>query len=770
MDLMVAKTQDWLHAKYSRHSWFPDDVPTEASSKYGKTGWHTIYALLRAFQYELGIQYPTNNFGKTTTEKYEAKLLVPGNEPCRMNAILQGALWCKGYDPGHYASQNKGGLLDDSFDDKVAKAVCQLKSDAYGETITDATVTVNVMKALMSMDQFVLLSNYGGDAFIRRWQQSLNKNFEDYTGLMPCDGVYGRGTNKALIYAIQAMEGIPVNSATGSFGPSTKRCLPRLPYDNAAKNYQGAAYTPVQVLEFTELMQFALYCNGYGNGLTSGIYQQETMDLVASFQRFYALEPNGICDLGTWLSILTSCGDTDRSAQAMDCATILSQQHIDLLKANGYHTVGRYLTGTANNTSKALTRRELELIVGNDMRYFCIYQERHRANENFNNYEGQQSAKAAVETAKYLGVPAGAIIYYAVDYDAIDTEVTEFIIPYFQGIQGWSNNNGSPYRVGIYGARNICSRVAAEGLTVSSFVGDMSTGYSGNLGFPIPQNWAFDQFANTTLANNDPLYYLRLEIDKNAMSGSYTGESTLDEISVGPPDPGESYLAPPPVAKEGNQNAASSSLWVNMSDFPIPVYGTITNSPYAHPINQIGEIQPFEFYSMIDVRVSGVYTIHWNVVWFRNAQGLMERGYVDPGTNGEDPEEYRAEQQRLFAAQTWFGNLRIGDLSATNPFRWATTDDMRGTNNSTRIFTLSATAHIFDHQGNYKYDLHAGDEVTINEKPYIGGSRPWNVIVLEIKEAGGEWRNAMPGGSATNYGWIDTRIPLGVAPHNRLLV
>lgn len=766
MDLMVAKTQDWLHAKYSRFSWFPDDVPVEGDAKYGKTGWHTIYALLRALQHELGIDYPTNTFGPTTTQKYEANMLRPGNEPCRMNAILQGALWCKGYDPGHYASDNKGGMLDDSFDEKVARAVRQLKSDAYNEDITDATVTVNVMKALMSMDQFVLLSSYGGDAFIRRWQQSLNKKYESYTGLMPCDGVYGRGTNKALIYAIQAMEGIPAASSTGTFGPSTKRCIPRLPYDNVALNYQGRTYNSVQILEFTELMQFALYCNGYGDGTTSGIYQQPTADLVASFQRFYALEPTGICDLSTWLSILTSCGDADRPAQALDCATILSQQHIDLIKANGYHTVGRYLTGTANGVSKALSRRELNLIVDNGLRYFCIYQERHRANENFNNYEGQQSARAAIETARYLGVPDGAVIYFAVDYDAIDAEVTQYIIPYFEGIRAYCNNNENPYRIGIYGSRNICSRVAAKGLSVSSFVGDMSTGYSGNLGFPIPQDWAFDQFANITLVNNDPLYYLRLEIDKNAMSGSYVGESHVTEPAEPPTEGEEPYTAPPPVASEGKQAGGYSGFYVNRASVPVPVYGTIINSPYAHPANQIGEIPVNDFYSRIDMRQPNVWTIHWCVVWFRNAEGLMERGYVDTGTNPEDPDEYREFADAIFKSQRYFSHFRVGDVNAADPLRPSDRDNPDDFRNGKYIFTLATNAHIFN-GSTYIGELHIGDKITMNEKPDIGATRPWNLAFFEKKIGDGEWQVAVPGQA---FGWIDMRIPYGVSPARRLLV
>lgn len=57
------------------------------------------------------------------------------------------------------------------------------------------------MKALLDMSAFKLVS--GGDSRIRQIQQNLNRDYNDYIGLMPCDGLYGRDTNKALIYALQ---------------------------------------------------------------------------------------------------------------------------------------------------------------------------------------------------------------------------------------------------------------------------------------------------------------------------------------------------------------------------------------------------------------------------------------------------------------------------------------------------------------------------------------------------------------------------------------
>lgn len=51
---------------------------------------------------------------------------------------------------------------------------------------------------------------------------------------------------------------------------------------------------------------------------------------------------------------------------------------------------------------------------------------------------------------------------------------------------------GTEYSPGIYGTRNVCLHGEELGMKYS-FVADMSYGWSGNLGFKMPQNWAFDQ-------------------------------------------------------------------------------------------------------------------------------------------------------------------------------------------------------------------------------------------------------------------------------------
>ncbi|MFP9035808.1 glycoside hydrolase domain-containing protein, partial [Enterococcus faecalis] len=75
------------------------------------------------------------------------------------------------------------------------------------------------------------------------------------------------------------------------------------------------------------------------------------------------------------------------------------------------------------------------------------------------------------------------------------------------------------YEIGVYGPRNICIRTSEAGLTKYSFVANMSTGFSGNLGYPMPNNWAFDQFYEGTIGSGSG----SIGIDKDGYSGRDSG-------------------------------------------------------------------------------------------------------------------------------------------------------------------------------------------------------------------------------------------------------
>ena len=82
------------------------------------------------------------------------------------------------------------------------------------------------------------------------------------------------------------------------------------------------------------------------------------------------------------------------------------------------------------------------------------------------------------------------------------------------------------FRIGIYASRYICTCISNYGYALSSFVADMSRGYSGNLGYKIPNNWAFDQF------NEYKFSYINgtFDLDKVAYSGRYAGETSVNAL------------------------------------------------------------------------------------------------------------------------------------------------------------------------------------------------------------------------------------------------
>lgn len=515
-DPFVLNVQKWLNNTYRGKTGYTE-IPEN-----GKTGWTTIYALLHALQIELGITDTADNFGAGTEAAF--KKYYPNGVKEQVSSdmtkkniygIIQGGLLCKGYAIG-------ANTPTCNFYAGTGSAIKKLKSDA-GINASSSTVTLNIMKALMSMDYFYSYDTSTKTKNIQKIQRYLNANYEDYIGLSPCDGIYGRRTNKALIYALQAEEGMPTSVANGNFGPSTKKCCPTIPYSNAESNYSGVNYSESQIGRFAKLANMGLYVNGIGDG---NFDTTLSMALVKQFQSKYALPITGILNLTTWLSIFISCGDTTRSAKACDCATILTVEKAQTLYDNGYRYVGRYLSGTiVGGASKALSREELQIAFNAGLRVFPIQQASANKVSYFTESQGVKDAKSAFDHATALGIPAGTIIYFAVDCDPQDTEITSNILPYFGKVMSeMVNSYKSKYKVGIYGTRNVCTRVSKKGFAISSFVGDMSTGFSGNLGFSIPENWAFDQFTTVTVGTGDG----QIEIDKDGYSGRDSGIGSID--------------------------------------------------------------------------------------------------------------------------------------------------------------------------------------------------------------------------------------------------
>lgn len=524
-DQNIQKAQRYLNNMYRhRDEWVTLDED-------GVTGSQLCQGLIRAFQIENNVSSVTGVVGNATLNKMRSLPTISKMDPNDKSdpnvCILQCALFAKGY--------NAGGITGIYYTTGV-NAVRQCQEDAN----IDVTGVIDwkVWMGLVSINWFYKTSS--GDATISLIQQQLNADWSDIIGVGPCDGVVSRFTAYAMIAALQAAEGIHtdfVGSLDGTnFGDQTTARFPTV-----LKQGQNGEY-----VKYNKLVQYGLYMNGYNPGRFDGNFDSTTKSRVASFQEFYALTDIGLVTTGevncaTMKSLLTSKGDTSRKAKACDCSNVLNAQQALDLKSADYQVVGRYLTGTVGgSTRKFMTFEEIENIKNAGLRVFPIYQDGGYRLEYFQDLrQGTVDAHTAIAAAKRIGIPNGTTIYFAVDFDCYGFQMTSFIVPYFRKLKMIFNSstNTKKYKIGIYAPRYICTYISDLGLAEYSFVADMSSGFSCNLGYPIPENWAFDQFFelndnNGGKFNSSPDF----DLDKVGYSGRDRGISSFDDVPYLTPD------------------------------------------------------------------------------------------------------------------------------------------------------------------------------------------------------------------------------------------
>jgi peptidoglycan hydrolase-like protein with peptidoglycan-binding domain len=506
VDELVLRAQRFINSTYA-------DGATLGISKLeenGRTGWPVMYALTRALQHEMGITTLSDAFGPTTLSTLQSKYpqlnrsTVPYAIFCR---ILQSALYCKGYD---------GGDIDGEYNERVEAAVVKLKQNmGVSAAFPGNSLEPKVVKALFNMDAYVTVNN--GSGVIRSIQQWLNGRYVNRRDffVIPADGHHSRDVAKSMLLAIQYELGMADGTATGNFGPGTQAGL--------KSHTVSAGDTGTWAQLFTAAMTLNARAVPFGG------FTDEVRTAVRDFQSFAKLPVTGVGDFPTWASLLVSYGDQTRKGEACDGVTEITPARAETLKAAGYKYIGRYLynASTTSLPQKQIQPGELATIKQYGLRCFPIYQTWSRSADYFSYARGCVDASNAVEWARIHGFKPGSLIYFAVDYDAMDAEVTEYVIPYFQGVHT-TVDELSGYRVGIYGPRNVCQRVSDAGYAVTSFVSDMSSGFSGNLGYPLPTNWAFDQIATITIGSGNG----RIEIDNNIASGRDEGQGDFDPPSA----------------------------------------------------------------------------------------------------------------------------------------------------------------------------------------------------------------------------------------------
>ncbi|WP_405992050.1 glycoside hydrolase domain-containing protein [Streptomyces sp. NBC_00986] len=516
-DQKVLEAQQWVNATYKSVSGY------QACPEDGKTGWATMYSLTMGLQSELGISPVVANFGAGTLSRLAAlgNLTLGWNTKPNIVRILRHGLFCKGYWGGDYGVS--------SYDTDAAAGINGMKSDMG--LSQDSTTQAKVFKAVLNMDAYVVLA--GGTDEVRSIQQWLNSRYwtKSTFTIGPADGHFSRDVQQALMKAIQLELGIAEDQATGTFGPATQAALKTHPVTVGDSGIFVQLFSAACVFN-----QPVIDSKGIPwNTSFKSTFDDKLTDFVTQFQTFSALPVNHYGDFATWAQLLISTGDPDRSVNASDTAYTITPSRGSKMYADGYRYVGRYINESPGGGSKILEEGELADIFGAGLHVFPIFQGAARAYSDFDWSHGYDDGLLAHDQAVHFGFNRSAVIYFACDYDATSDEMPK-IIEYFQGVQSGLSTRGKRYVMGVYGSRNVCAQVTNATDARYSFVSGMSTGFSGNLGFPLPQNWAFNQIKEYTVTNGTDSFGLDADAHRP------TGDKGQDSVNS-PTDPATGFAA-----------------------------------------------------------------------------------------------------------------------------------------------------------------------------------------------------------------------------------
>ena len=784
-DSNVLGAQQWLNSTYGSHS---DYIHVAEDGNFGNAN---SYALVSALQIELGISPATGSFGPATMAACDSNQIAMPSAGNRIT-ILQYGLFCKGYNPGN--GSGGAGTVTGIYDQNTINAVEAIQGDAglQGSQIS-SVVSGMQMKAVLGVDWYVLSQvGSGGDSIIRSMQQYLNHMYIDYflsdnnnnRGLIPADGVTQAINTTALIFGFQAEEGLPTSLANGNFGPTTQAHAPNIPYSGEPLSYNGNAYDSANITRFIILAQYMLYLNGFDPNSFGGAWDTATKTEIVNFQSFVKLPGQEAIGLNEWMSLLVSTGNPNRGTNegvyACDCVTRLDVTSAAALHQAGFNYVGRYLTGTVSVNGqfvfKNLTRAEMKKIFLGGLSLFVIFEDQREyfmenPNEsdiyNYFTYEqGIADAEKAFTVARALGVPRAQHIYFAVDYDFMGSELDNKVVPYFQGIATYIGNGnyvGSQYKIGIYAARNTCAYISGLGYSSSSFVAGMSTGWSGNAGFPLPSNWAFDQIQETTVAG--------IAVDRNVYSGQNPGFSAFENNSnewdlTGSSGQARVRITPDAVPPHFSNVSPVEVYWTKALDgnnefvLKNPMWGKRINNN-----DLVEQIEPFAIFSPRETN-QAFDSQNPNEIFyalFRDSDGLINSGYISLTDNGTFYENYGD----IGVMQIWRDPNDPGGATwtADDPYEQPSNPDYGS-------FILTQPLQYVDSNGNPPLNnvpLPIGTTIQIMFEAAMGASFSWMVEVHQIKQPGSSnWEYLFP--SSPYYGFVDLDFEHGVLPSDRTLI
>ncbi|MNC49007.1 hypothetical protein D3C75_981560 [compost metagenome] len=122
--------------------------------------------------------------------------------------------------------------------------------------------------------------------------------------------------------------------------------------------------------------------------------------------------------------------------------------------------MGRYYKpSVAGSYEDRLQKAEAQTISNAGMSIFSIYQYDATSTASFTSAQAHTDGATAVNQAVAAGQPTGSAIYFAVDYQANASDLSNVIIPYFKIVKTYLDNYG--YQLGVYGGYTTTTTLGA---------------------------------------------------------------------------------------------------------------------------------------------------------------------------------------------------------------------------------------------------------------------------------------------------------------------
>jgi Domain of unknown function (DUF1906) len=213
----------------------------------------------------------------------------------------------------------------------------------------------------------------------------------------------------------------------------------------------------------------------------------------------------------------------------------LVTKKLPCLSNAGVKSVIKYYARGTNQPEKLLTRDEAQSVLNSGMTLAVIYEGAgdHSAYFSYDSgsADGMYARKYAGGT---IGQPGGSAIYFAVDYDSDEPDITNRIIPYFKGVRDSLNltNRYPLYRIGAYGNGTTLQKLLDENLVEFTWI-SQSIGFSGSKQFKKSNHW--------TLFQNMPSVLCALDLDANDLNPKVTDFGEFNSLL--PDDAGVSALS-----------------------------------------------------------------------------------------------------------------------------------------------------------------------------------------------------------------------------------